>query len=374
MLRYAAGIAPSFFMRSTMQRHPIVFTARILTATLLLLATAPTFAADPAAAAHPHAVDRITSLTLPQLKFEPVPAGSVRLKRGPIELVLVDNQAHKLDEAPNHRAGYNGVAVLKHERQPRTPFVPEVSGLNFEHIHDGTKVGLVEKFEPRMFPMQLRKISEFTYELHQPPTKNCKLESCGRYTLLADGTIEYTFECIPRDDTYRHKFIGLFWASYMHQPEDMSIFFPGRESKRGDAKPAAASRLINAVTPGHGIEATHPPVDVAFRPTIDDDFPLKLVGGTSRYVHTKHWYYGVCRGMAFVQVFRPRDQVWLAQSPSGGGKGNPAWDFQWFVNDYKVGEAYGFTMRAAYVPYESPEQIEKIAERLQREMETSPAR
>lgn len=316
-----------------------------------------------AAAAHPHAAERVTTLTRTDLRYEPVAAGLVRLKRGPIELVLVDNQAHVIDEAPKHRAGYNGVAVLKHEKQSRTPFVPEVSGLNFEHIHDGTLRGLVEKFEPRVFPMQMRRIDEFTYELHQPPTKNYKLESCGRYTLLADGTIEYTFECIPREDTYRKKFIGLFWASYMHQPDDMSIFFPGRE-----VEGVGKTSLINAVTPEHGIKATHPPADLAQRPEIDADFPLKLVGGTSGYVQTGDWYYGVCRGMAFVQVFRPRDKLWIAQSPSGGGKGNPAWDFQWFLHDYKVDEAYGFTMRAAYVPYESAGQIEKIAKRLQGEM------
>jgi len=327
---------------------------------LSLLGNLPPGAA--ASAAHPHAAENITTLTDPAIKYEIVPAGTARLKRGPIDLVLVDNQAHRLDDAPNHRAGYNGIAVLKHERQPRNLFVPAVAGLNFEHIHDGTTNGLVEKFEPRVFPMQMRRIDEFTYELHQPPTGNFELESCGRYRLLTDGTIEYAFECVPRSETFRRRFIALFWASYIHQPEDKSIRFLGHTAS------GVEPTWINGVTPEHGVAATHPPAGEIFKPDVDADFPLKLVHGRSRHVHTGNWYYGVCRGMAWVQVFRPQDRIWLAQSPSGGGNGNPAWDFQWFIPEVRVGESYGFVMRAAYVPYESPDQIRRLAEQIQREM------
>jgi hypothetical protein len=62
--------------------------------------------------------------------------------------------------------------------------------------------------------------------------------------------------------------------------------------------------------------------------------------------------------MAYVQMFRDRDRIWFAQSPTGGGEANPAWDFQWFIPDWKVGEAYGFVMWAAYLPFESQAQIE----------------
>jgi hypothetical protein len=315
----------------------------------------------------PHAAPGVTSLTNAAVRYQVVDAGYVRLKRGPVELVLVDNGAHQLAEAPHHRAGYNGIAVLRHERQPRTLFVPDYAGLNLEHIHDGTSEGLREPFEPRVFPMELRRIDESTYELYQPPTGNFCLESCGRYRLLPDGVIEYTLECIPRSTTFRRGFIGLFWASYIHQPEDLSIYFQGREANDPHQRP----RWINAVSPRHGVDATHPPAEAAFFPPIDDDFRLTLVNHPSPYVHTSSWYFGVCRGMAWVQVFRRKDHVWLAQSPSGGGQGNPAWDFQWFVPDCQTGQAYGFVMRAAYVPFESREQIERLARELQAALEST---
>ncbi len=116
------------------------------------------------------------------------------------------------------------------------------------------------------------------------------------------------------------------------------------------------------MTPKHGVDSTHRPADYPHPIKVDDDFPLTLVNHSSKYEYTESWYYGVSHSMALVLMFRQRDQIWMAQSPSGGGDGNPAWDFQWFIPDYKVGEAYGFQMRAAYLPYESREQVERATE------------
>lgn len=310
-----------------------------------------------AAAAHPHAAEKITTLTNANVKYSVPDKHFVVLKRGPITAVIVDNAAVDVPECPGHKAGYNGIAVLRHADGEGNLFVPGVAGLNFEHIHDGTLIiDKHERFEPRKAPMQLRVIDDATVEIHQPPTPYFKLESCGRYRLLDDGTIEYTFECIPRAATFAQGYVGLFWASYIHQPESLDIHFVGRI-----ANSAAAPDWIRGITPKHGVESTHPPAALPFEPKFDPSFSLTLANHRSAFVYTEPWYYGVNRGIAWVQMFRARDAIWFAQSPTGGGSGNPAWDFQWFIPEYKVGEAYGFTMRATAMTFRDRDALIRAA-------------
>jgi hypothetical protein len=271
------------------------------------------------------------------------------LRRGPLEAVVVDNRA--VDDAvlPGHRAGYHGLASLKHTRQPRNLFVPAYAGLNFEHIHDGKVLAKSVLFEPREAPMELRVIGPHTAELYQAPTPFWGLESCLRYQLLDDGMIELTFECIPHRDTFRNGYVGLFWASYIDQPASLDIHFVGKFGYRI----AAPSEWIRGTSPKHGEQATHLGVRDLRYFTHDEEFQLPLVFGLSRYRYTEPWYIGVCRDMAYVPVFRAQDLVRFSQSPSGGGAGNPAWDFQWFIPAYQVGKRYQLVMRVLYLPVAS---------------------
>jgi len=269
----------------------------------------------------------------------------VVLQHGGLEVVVVDNRAVDDVVLPGHRAGYHGIASLRHVQQPRNLFVPAYAGLNFEHIHDGTVKPREVLFEPRHAPMELRVLNNRAAELYQAPTPHWDLESCMRYELLDDSIIEFTFECVPRRDTFTNGYVGLFWASYIDRPESLDIHF------RGLSQGAEANAgWLRGVTPAHGTLATHRAQDDQREFPHAAAFPLELPFGFSRLRYAEPWYFGVCRGMALVQMFRAQDAVRLTQSPSGGGSGCPAWDFQWFIEKPRVGQRYQLVMRVAYMP------------------------
>lgn len=288
-----------------------------------------------------------TSLSDPSIRFTVPEKPYAVLSRGSIEAVVVDNRAVNDAVLPNHRAGYHGLGSLKHAKERRNLFVPNWAGLNFEHIHDGTAQDRKVLFEPREAPMQLRVIDRTTAELYQAPTPHWGLESCKRYRLVNDETIELIFECIPRRDTYKNGYIGLFWASYISQPESKDVHFLVPDQASGKPK------WVRASSPRHGVSATHLGLNDRREFRHDDAFPLSLVFNASDYRYAEPWYLGVCRNMAFVQIFRTEDGVRFSQSPSGGGEGNPAWDFQWFIPDYRIGQRYQLVMRCLYTVHET---------------------
>jgi hypothetical protein len=296
-----------------------------------------------------------TTLGNPSIKYTVPDSGYHILSQGDVTAVIVDNRAVDDEILKGHRAGYSGVASLVHTKHADNLFVPSYAGLNYEHIHDGTTQERGILFEPRSAPMELRVVNERTVELYQASTPTWKLESVLRYEMLEDGTIEMTLECIPRAKTFRNGYIGLFWASYIHQPESIDIHFRG--STRRDGKP----EWQRGVTPSHGVLSTHLSQDDDRDFEHDEDFPLSLAFNRSNQFFSEPWYFAASHGMAFVQMFRLQDEIRLTQSPSGGGNGNPAWDFQWFIPDYEVGRLYRMVMRAQYVPFESAEQIQRVS-------------
>jgi hypothetical protein len=120
-----------------MPKHLVIFT--------FLLLVSPVLVPQAPAADEPGT----TRLARPQLAFKKTDKPYAVLRRGDVEAVVVNNLAVDDEVLPGHKAGYSGLASLKHARRPVNLFVPAYAGLNFEHIHDGTTQDQSILFEPR---------------------------------------------------------------------------------------------------------------------------------------------------------------------------------------------------------------------------------
>ena len=282
--------------------------------------------------------EQVTTLSHPKEAYQVVPEGLAEVRWGKLAAQLVSNVA-----APQeHAAGYNGLQSIRYDGS-QSPFVSRFAGLNLEHVNNGIAHADRDlQFEPRKHPMELRRLDAKTYELYQAPLSNTGLESSTRFAFREPHFIDVTFECIPRLGKFPYRHLNVFWASYILKPEDMSIYFLGRE------KGQRSESWIQGVTPKHGALATHRSAKDQRQFQHDNPFPLTLVFNESDYEYTRPVYYGRYGDFVWIVMFRERDLVRFTQSPSGGGDGNPAWDFQWFVDKPRKDKLYRLVYRAAY--------------------------
>ena len=288
-------------------------------------------------------------------------ASRVRIEAGSLRGVVADNSAY----GKFHRQGYSGISELYHGSSKRTLFVPAYAGLNYEHIFSGDSASYGWNiFEPRRAPIRLRRLGEKKVELFQERTANWPLRGRLAYDFVGEDAVELRAVFQPLRDVWKkHGYIGIFFASYIHAPEDMAIHFIGR-SREG--KGSSAARWITHLPKSHGDRACHRPAGSDWDPSFDPGFNIALVEGVSEYEYTYPFYYGVSHGKVFIMMFKDVQkscELRFAQSPSGGGKGNPAWDFVFFSRNYKVGEEVGFTARAVYREFRGREDVVRAWEK-----------
>jgi hypothetical protein len=262
-------------------------------------------------------------------------------RAGDLTAIIGDNAAFG-----THRAGYNGVWSLTHRTEPTNLFVPIVAGLNFEHIFDGDKDDTDGSrkifFEPRNAPMEFKKLSATEAELHQPPTPTFHLESWTRFALVAPHYIDMTFRCMPTQHVFAHGYIGLFWASYIHGPEDKSIYF----RNGGLWQQLCTQRHNDESTVRHRDDT----IELKFSPKLGD----ALYRNLSPLRYDEPFYYGLYRKHIAILMFDRTEGIRFTHSPSGGGvskelqTSNPAWDWQFLIPKYEVKKEYGFRARLVY--------------------------
>ncbi len=271
---------------------------------------------------------------------------TITIQNGALKATFVTNQAL----GSEHKAGYNGIAMLYHTQQDSSPFVPFYAGFNLEHIFGGDS--LHQLFEPRRHPMSLHRESPMEVSLYQTPTPLSKVESLTTFKLTDTHCIDVVFECIFHDDVFfEHDYAGLFWASYIQKPRDKKIYFLGTE--KGDAD----IQWIAAYSEKHGEQSTHlgrsDPGEIHFA----SNFNASLASHFSNYKYEYPFYYGRYHNMMLAYFFDSDDIIRFSQSPTGGGRDNPAWDFQYIIPGMKTGKKYSFKARILYKPFENSEDV-----------------
>lgn len=291
----------------------------------------------------------------------PVSEHTASLVTDQLEIVIADNAAY----APYHGAGYNGASELRLKGENQTNlFVPFYAGLNLEHIFNGNADTYGwDIFEPRRAPMELVRRSKRLVELRQERTEHWPLRSRVVFGAKGDA-IDLAFHATPLEDFGKsHGYIGIFFASYIRTPEDMSIQFIGRSRPgQGDSTP----RWIRHLPAQHGLLASHRPAGSNWDPTFDPGFKLTLASGFSDFEYLYPFYFGRSGDNVLLLMFdKPRadGEMRFAQSPSGGGTGNPAWDFVYFQRKHTVGRQFSFRVRAVYRKFTSVEDLVRTYEK-----------
>lgn len=296
---------------------------------------------------------------------------TARLDTTTLRVVVADNEPYP----PQHQPGYNGVAELRPAvGDSPNLFAPLFAGLNLEHIFSGDASSYSwHIFEPRRAPMQLICLGSNRVELRQEKTAHWPLRSRLIYE-VNNNSIDLKYLGTPLSDIWsKHGYVGVFFASYINKPDDLSISFIGRDRPgHGDT----SARWIRYTPNEHGVAANHRSAGRNWDPSFDPGFNLGLVRGFSEFEYLYPFYFGRSGEYVFVLMFErpgPDGEMRFAQSPNGGGPGNPAWDFVYFRRHYAVNQEFGFRVRAVYQKFTTVDAVVGLYEKWSGEKVILPA-
>lgn len=295
----------------------------------------------------------------------------VELKTNELSVVIGNNEAGE-GALASHRAGYNGIWSLTSAHHAENCFVPAYAGLNLEHCMDDlfmTDEG-VDNFEPRHAPMTLRRLSGSAASLYQAPTPLTGVESETVFEVKEPHTIDVRFTATLHRPPREGKWFGFFWASYINAPDSPALHF--RDPKGilcGIAPDAHGTGGANTIC--HESVAApclgSPETQYAGH-SLAHSFSRRRFGAPVMFGRPGDGT------MLFLQMFDQRQPVRLSMSPSGGGMNeekrafNPAWDFQYVLDNATTGTEFRLRSRVIYTRYEGLSEIDRFHEEWTREI------
>lgn len=245
-------------------------------------------------------------------------------------------------ETPDRRAGMNG-AVTGHRLDTQPLFAPGLAGLNFEHVFDGQQDDRELYFEPRRAPCALTPLADGRgVTLDWPATPQWGLAAQITMGAVEPDMVDAEYAFTPTRRSSNGDLLGVFFADYINGPAELGFRFWGRDIEGGP------ERVILYASPEHGTESTHRRADEPAYPPMGAISAHWMYASFSRYAFTRPYFWGEVRGLAALWMFDPPEGLRIAHSPSGGGQGNPAWDYIFLMPGYEVGRTYRWRSRLVH--------------------------
>ena len=248
------------------------------------------------------------------------------------------------DNAPSddRREGMNG-AVIRHRLDAQGLFAAGLAGLNFEHIFDGQQDDRALHFEPRRAACELEPLADGSgVTLTWPPTPQWGLAARIVLRAVEPDMVDAEYAFTPTRRGSVGDLLGVFFADYINQPAEPGYKFFGREAERGE------ERAIHYASPEHGTASTHRGFDEPNYPPMGAISAHWMYASFSPYVFTRPYFWGEARGLTALWMFDAPEGLRIAHSPSGGGPGNPAWDYIFLMPYYEISRTYRWRSRLAY--------------------------
>ena len=307
----------------------------------------------------------------------------IRLSSGSLRARVTNNVERFISQTSNRMNGYNGLAALQERDQRKNIFVH--AGLNYETASVDPKTGpLKDNWKaPRVAPMTIEKIRRNSVKLTQ---KGSEASGVNMETVYTLGKTYVDMTCMFWADN-DVKQIKTFWASYMNQVQNTSLFLRAKLDEKGP------TQWLEAASPTHKGPIGYRPFDPTGRDWYDyltDNpvrrqvmrrspeipaaraaqkkagfEPLKLVPGSF-----ENFFYGFVDDYLFLMIFRPSDDMrfhmWLSPT-GGGGVRSPAWDFSAnSARPTKGGEKITWSVRLVYKKFAGLDDVLKEVERFQK--------
>jgi hypothetical protein len=291
------------------------------------------------------------------------------LENETLRIRVVDNQERYIHLIDNYMPGMNGLAALIDKKQNKNIYA--FTGLNLECTHTWPPAGKLNELwnAPRVAPMQIKLISDSSVMLSQAATDASGLNFEILFR-LGDYYVDQEITFWPDQDIDSS---SSFWASYMNQVQNTSIFLRTPAHDLQEKEWFEISSAGHYASNGNGVYAR--PFDPYGKKWTDHlrDNPLirqqiiespgsrnaTLEAGFKEYNRGSmdHFYYGLVDDYLYLMIFKESSfHFWISASGATTLR-SPAWDYGIRSGRQLAEEKRIYHVRLVYKPFVDIEDI-----------------